>query len=100
MYEREYQKGLRGNTELVPALAYDATRRILAAVPWGFPRRSAIARAFRDIRGMPGATGIFSVESGAITRRPFILQFKDRELVPAYEERRAGSNGNEREPDR
>lgn len=98
MYEREYRKGLQGN--LVPALAYDATRLILSAVPWGFPRRSAIARSFRDIRGMPGATGIFSVESGAITRRPFILQFKDRELVPAYEELQAGSNGNEREPGR
>jgi branched-chain amino acid transport system substrate-binding protein len=98
MYEREYRKGLQGN--LVPALAYDATRLILSAVPWGFPRRSAIARSFRDIRGMPGATGIFSVESGAITRRPFILQFKDRELVPAYEELRAGSTGDEREPGR
>jgi ABC-type branched-subunit amino acid transport system substrate-binding protein len=48
MYEREYRKGLQGS--LVPALAYDATRLILAALPWGFPRRSAIARAFRDIR--------------------------------------------------
>ncbi|MGD2152882.1 MAG: penicillin-binding protein activator [Gemmatimonadales bacterium] len=98
MYEREYRKGLQEN--LVPALAYDATRLILSALPWGFPRRSAIARSFRDIRGMPGATGIFSVESSAITRRPFILQFKDRELVPAYEELRAGRNGNEREPSR
>ncbi len=79
MYEREYRKGLQGN--LVPALAYDATRLILSAVPWGFPRRSAIARSFRDIRGMPGATGIF-------------------ELVPAYEELRAGSTGDEREPGR
>ncbi len=98
MYEREYRKGLQEN--LVPALAYDATRLILSALPWGFPRRSAVARSFRDIRGMPGATGIFSVESGAVTRRPFILQFKDRELVPAYEELRAGSSGNEREPGR
>jgi ABC-type branched-subunit amino acid transport system substrate-binding protein len=98
MYEREYRKGLQGS--LVPALAYDATRLILAALPWGFPRRSAIARAFRDIRGLPGATGIFSVESGAITRRPFILQFKDRELVPAYEELQAGSASNQREPGR
>jgi branched-chain amino acid transport system substrate-binding protein len=98
MYEREYRKGLQDN--LAPALAYDATRLILSALPWGFPRRSAIARSFREIRGMPGATGIFSVESGAITRRPFILQFKDRELVPAYEGLQAGSTGNEREPGR
>jgi branched-chain amino acid transport system substrate-binding protein len=100
MYEREYRKGLQANLVPVPALAYDATRLILAALPWGFPRRSAIARSFRDIRGLPGATGIFSVESGAITRRPFILQFKDRELVPAYQEFRAGSNDEQREPGR
>ncbi len=84
MYERKYRKGV--HESLVPALAYDATRLILSSLPWGFPRRSAIARSFRDIRSLPGATGIFSVESGAITRRPFVLQFKDRELVPAYEE--------------
>lgn len=98
MYERTYRKGLQGS--LVPALAYDATRLVLAALPWGFPRRSAIARAFRDIRSLPGATGIFTVESGSITRRPFILQFKDRELVPAYEELQAERASNAGEPGR
>ena len=86
MYERKYRKGLRGN--MVPALAYDATHLVLTSLPWGFPRRSAIARSFRDIRSLPGATGVFSVENGAITRRPFLLQFKDRTLVPAYDELR------------
>ena len=86
MYERTYRKGLRES--MVPALAYDATQLILEALPWGFPRRSAVARSFRDIRSLPGATGIFSVENGAITRRPFLLQFKDGELVPAYDELR------------
>jgi hypothetical protein len=73
---------------MVPALSYDATQLILESLPWGFPRRSAIARSFRNIRSMPGATGVFSVEDGAITRRPFLLQFKDSELVPAYDELR------------
>jgi branched-chain amino acid transport system substrate-binding protein len=86
MYERKYRKGLRGS--MVPALSYDATQLILESLPWGFPRRSAIARSFRNIRSMPGATGVFSVEDGAITRRPFLLQFKDSELVPAYDELR------------
>jgi ABC-type branched-subunit amino acid transport system substrate-binding protein len=86
MYERRYRKGLRGN--MVPALAYDATRLILEALPWGYPRRSAVAREFREIRSYPGATGIFSVEHGAISRRPFLLQFKERQLVPAYDELR------------
>ncbi|NIU60790.1 MAG: hypothetical protein GWN66_03310, partial [Pseudomonas stutzeri] len=45
-------------------------------------------------------TGIFTVESGAITRRPFILLFKDRELVPAYEELQAERASDEREPGR
>ncbi|UCC74477.1 MAG: ABC transporter substrate-binding protein [Gemmatimonadota bacterium] len=98
MYEREYRKGLQGN--FVPALAYDATRLVLSALPWGFPRRSAIARSFREIRSMPGATGILTVESGAITRRPFILQFMDRELVPAYEALQAESASDEGEPGR
>jgi branched-chain amino acid transport system substrate-binding protein len=86
MYERTYRKGLRGS--MVPALAYDATRMVLAALPWGYPRRSAIARSFREIRSLPGATGVFSVEHGAITRRPFLLQFKERDLVPAFDELR------------
>jgi branched-chain amino acid transport system substrate-binding protein len=86
MYERKYRKGLRG--DMMPALAYDATELILEALPWGYPRRSAIARSFRGIRSLPGATGVFSVEGGSITRRPFLLQFKDGELVPAYDELR------------
>lgn len=88
LYERTYRKGLQGS--LVPALAYDATQLILAALPWGFPRRSAIARSFREIRGLPGATGVFTVEHEAVTRRPFLLQFKDRQLVPAFDELRGG----------
>jgi hypothetical protein len=44
-----------------------------------------VARAFREIISMPGATGVFTVEYGAVTRRPFLLRFKDRELLPAYE---------------
>jgi branched-chain amino acid transport system substrate-binding protein len=88
LYERTYRKGLRES--MVPALAYDATQLVLEALPWGFPRRSAIARSFRDIRSLPGATGVFSVEDGAITRRPFLLQFKDGELVPAFDELRRG----------
>ncbi len=83
-YERKYRKGLQDS--LVPALAYDATHLILNALPWGFPRRSAIARSFRETRSLPGATGVFSVEDGAVIRRPFLLQVKDRQLVPAFDE--------------
>lgn len=83
LYERTYRKGLQDN--LVPALAYDATRLVLHALPWGFPRRSAVSRSFSRIRGFPGATGVFTVEPGAVTRAPFLLQFKDRELVPAID---------------
>lgn len=95
MYERKYRKGL--GDSLVPALAYDATHLILEALPWGYPRRSAIARAFNDIRSVPGATGVFSVENGAVTRRPFLLGVKDRELVPAFEELRSGRMTYDRE---
>jgi ABC-type branched-subunit amino acid transport system substrate-binding protein len=80
-YERRYRKGLQDN--LVPALAYDATQLILAALPWGAPRRSAVARSFRRTLDLPGATGILSVETGIVTRRPFILEIRDRELVAA-----------------
>lgn len=85
-YERKYRKGLQES--LVPALAYDATNLILQALPWGYPRRSALARSFREIRNLPGATGVFTVEAEAVTRRPFLLSFKERELVPAFEELR------------
>ncbi len=95
MYERKYRKGL--GDSLVPALAYDATHLILEALPWGYPRRSAIARSFNDIRSVPGATGVFSVENGAVTRRPFLLGVKDRELVPAFEELRSGRMTYDRE---
>jgi branched-chain amino acid transport system substrate-binding protein len=98
MYERKYRKGL--GDSLVPALAYDAAHLILYALPWGFPRRSAVARSFRDIRSLPGATGVFSVEHGAVTRRPFLLTFKDRELVPAFEELRSDRVTYDREPNR
>ncbi len=98
LYERSYRKGLQDS--LVPALAYDATRLIVAALPWGYPRRSAVARSFREIRSLPGATGVFSVEEGAIIRRPFLLQFKDRELVPAYQELPGQRMSFEREPGR
>ncbi|UCF21327.1 MAG: ABC transporter substrate-binding protein [Gemmatimonadota bacterium] len=87
MYERKYRKGLEDN--LVPALAYDATRLVLAALPWGFPRRSAIARSVAQTRGYPGATGVFTVENGVVTRRSFLLQFKDGLLVPALDDVRA-----------
>jgi len=97
-YERTYRKGLEDN--LVPALAYDATRMVLASLPWGYPRRSAIAHSFNRIRGLPGATGVLSVEHGAITRRPFLLEFKERSLVAAFEgldaDRLTGDRGNRR----
>jgi branched-chain amino acid transport system substrate-binding protein len=85
-YERKYRKGLQES--LVPALAYDATNLILYALPWGYPRRSAVARSFREIRSLPGATGVFTVEAQAVTRRPFLLTFRERELVPAFEDLR------------
>lgn len=89
MYERTYRKGLQDN--LVPALAYDAARLVLHALPWGFPRRSAVSRSFSRIRGFPGATGVFTVDAGAVTRTPFLLRFQDRELVPAIDP--AGGRG-------
>jgi branched-chain amino acid transport system substrate-binding protein len=85
-YERKYRKGLQES--LVPALAYDATNLILYALPWGYPRRSAVARSFREIRSLPGATGVFTVEAEAVTRRPFLLAFRERELIAAFEELR------------
>lgn len=97
MYERKYRKGLR---DLVPALAYDATHLILYSLPWGYPRRSAVARQFSRIRSVPGATGVFSVENGAVTRRPFLLGVKDRELVPAFDELRSDRMTYDREPNR
>ena len=93
-YERTYRKGLQES--LVPALSYDATQLILAALPWGFPRRSAIARSFRQTRGAPGATGVFYVQDGTLQRRPFILHIKNRALLPAFDALESDALGGER----
>lgn len=98
MYERKYRKGLQASP--VPALAYDATQLILYSLPWGYPRRSAVSRSFRGIRSLPGATGVFSVDNGAIVRRPFLLAFRDRQLLPAYQDLRGDRMTYERDPNR
>lgn len=80
-YERRYRKGL--GESLVPALAYDAAQLVLNSLPWGAPRRSAVARSIRETRNLPGATGVLSVEDGRVVRRTFVLEIRDRELLPA-----------------
>lgn len=93
-YERRYRKGLQ-DSNLVPALAYDAAQLVLNALPWGAPRRSAIARSFRESRDVPGATGILSVQDGRVTRRPFVLEIRDGRLIPAASGVRASMRGTE-----
>ncbi|HEX6941212.1 MAG TPA: ABC transporter substrate-binding protein [Longimicrobiales bacterium] len=78
-YEEAYRRSL-GHP--FPALGYDAMQLILAALDAGGRRPGDLAAAFREIRGLRGATGVLSVRQGRIVRRPFPMRYEQGELVP------------------
>lgn len=87
-YERTYRRSLDAGA---PALGYDAARLILAAVPArGRASPETVARRLARISGLRAATGILSVRDGRVTRRPFLVQIRGGELVPAPPPRTLG----------
>lgn len=79
-YEQSYRRTL-SNT--FPALGYDATRLILAAVQAGADAPAEVSRHIAGIRELRGATGILSVHEGQIVRRPFLVRVRGGALEPA-----------------
>ena len=62
----------RSLTNPVPALGYDAAVLALQALTSG----NSTVRDFR------GATGVLSLQSGTVTRRPFLVRIDGGRLIP------------------
>jgi ABC-type branched-subunit amino acid transport system substrate-binding protein len=65
-YEARFQRTLTRPD--VAALGYDAASIVLQAVEAGARTPQAVAAALRGVQGLPGATGVFSVREGSVTR--------------------------------
>ena len=80
-YEQFYQRTFRGSQ--MPALGYDATSLLLAAVRSGARTPEAIGRAVEQLQRFEGATGALSVTEGRIARTHNVVCFDGREMLPA-----------------
>ncbi len=84
MYEKKYHKSLGNN--VVPALGFDATKLILAALPAEpVPHPRATARALARLSNVRGATGTLTPDAatGTVERATLIRRLADRRLAPA-----------------
>lgn len=72
-----------------PALGWDAARLILEAIgDDGRPSRADVARRLADTDAFRGATGVLSLEDGAVTRRPFLVRIRNGRAEPIPDPRR------------
>lgn len=78
-YGSMYKRSL---TSAIPALGYDAAKLILDAKPEGRVSRSDVSREARRTDWTTGATGIFRLNAGAATRRPFLMRIRAGALEP------------------
>jgi tetratricopeptide (TPR) repeat protein len=79
-YEQFYRRSLVGPT---PALGYDAALMLLEALRPGRVEPESVNAAFADLRGVQGATGVYSVVDGRIARAIEVVRIQDR--VPVAE---------------
>ncbi|MFQ5536896.1 MAG: ABC transporter substrate-binding protein [Gemmatimonadota bacterium] len=79
VYEDHFQRTL---VSPVPALGYDAALLFLAAAREGATTPQALRVGIRRIRGLQGATGIFSVLGGRVLREQHIVRILNGALVP------------------
>lgn len=78
-YETGFQKTLRSE---VPAFGYDAAVLVFEALMTERPRNpEEMVAALEGIHDLPGATGVFNVEGGRITREPLLVRIQDHELI-------------------
>jgi len=78
-YEDHFQRSL---VSPIPALGYDATLLLLEGVRTGGQSRAALRSALGRIRGLEGATGIFSVIAGQVVRRTRLVRLDHGVTIP------------------
>lgn len=78
-YESTYRRTLENH---YPALGYDAANLVLNAYRSSSGTAADVSRQLAATQALRGATGIFSVQAGLLTGRPFLLRFEDGALVP------------------
>ncbi len=76
-YEAYHQRTLPST---VPALGYDAAALLLEGIRRGADTPSRLLANLEDIRGFPGATGVFSIEDGRVVREHFVICIQDRRV--------------------
>ena len=80
LYESQYRRSLDNP---LPALGYDAANLVLQALPNRLLTPDALARRFRFLTGIRGATGVLSVRAGRVVRTPYLVEIRRGRLVPA-----------------
>ncbi len=78
-YEAQFRRSL---VSPIPALGYDAARLILGAIEQGARTPGQVEEALARLRDFPGATGILSVEHGALVRRTSVVRLDHGAYVP------------------
>jgi branched-chain amino acid transport system substrate-binding protein len=79
-YERRFRRTLVDPA--VPALGYDAALLVLRALEMGARDPDAVGRALEEIRELPGATGVLSVEAGRLVRAHEMVCIAGGRLLP------------------
>lgn len=78
-YESTYRRTLENH---YPALGYDAANLVLNAYRSSSGTAADVSRQLAATQALRGVTGIFSVQGGVLTGRPFLMRFQNGQLVP------------------
>jgi branched-chain amino acid transport system substrate-binding protein len=79
LYENTHRRSL---DTPYPALGYDAAKLILREIERGHTSRRELAESLEAVREYRGATGILSISSGQVMRRPFLVRIRSGRPVP------------------
>ncbi|MEM7416288.1 MAG: ABC transporter substrate-binding protein [Gemmatimonadota bacterium] len=78
-YEEYFQRTLVGTT---PSIGFDATLLLLEALRPGRIAPEQVRNAFEALDSVDGATGLFSVVDGQVSRQTQLVRIQDRVPVP------------------
>lgn len=78
-YEEHFQRSL---ISPIPALGYDATLLLLEGIRAGGTSQRAMRTAMSRIRGLEGATGVFSLVAGQVVRRTQLVRLDHGVVLP------------------
>ena len=76
-YEAYHQRTL---PSAVPALGYDAAAILFEGIRMGATTPGELLANLENISGLPGATGVFSIEDGRVVREHFVICLQDRRV--------------------